>query len=211
MEIKVPSSWDEVSIKQFEQLMAHSNNENLTIAEREMFIISTLTGLTPKEVRELDVPSFQQISNTLGFLGSPVPKRLPKDKITINGSEYHVDLYPKNFSAGQFIDYKTIAASEVDKKSARIIACFLYPEGSQYNDGSYDADFIVNEIYEHLGVPEVTAYSNFFMIQYKAYAEAFLKYSLRQVKKSKVIPKQERKEQITQLKRSIALIRSIGV
>lgn len=210
MEIKVPTNWNDVSLKQFDELVETSNDKNLTIADREVKIISILTGLSVQDVFNLDVPSFQAISNSLTFLNKMPVKTMPKEKITLNGKEYHVDLYPKNFIAGQFLDYKVILGEQIDKKTARLVACFLYPEGAHYNDGSYDVEEVVNTINEHMSVVEVTGYTNFFMIQYTAYASSLLEYSKRQVKRSKVMSKQEKQEVLKNLDNVKASISSFG-
>lgn len=211
MQITIPTKWEDVSVAKFDELVKASHNKDLTIAEREVKIISILTGLSVTEVMNLEAPSFQAISNSLNFLNTKPPKTLPKDKITLNGKDYHVDLYPKNFSAGQFLDYKVLAGEDIDKKTARLVACFLYPEGAQYNDGTYDVEEVVNTINEYMSVVEVTAYTNFFMIQYVAYANSLLEYSKRQVKKSKVMSKQEKQEVLKNLDNAKASISSSGI
>ena len=210
MQITVPSKWEDVTVKQFDELLAASQDKDLTIAEREVKIISILTGLSIQDVLNLDAPSFQSISNKLNFLNTKPSKVMPKDKITLNEKEYHVDLYPKNFTAGQFLDYKYIAGEEIDKKTARLIACFLYPVGAHYNDGSYDVEDVVNTINEYMSVVEVTGYTNFFMIQYMAYASSLLEYSKRKMKKLKGISEQEKKELPPNLDKGKALINSFG-
>lgn len=211
MQITVPTKWEEVTVRQFDELLAASHDKDLTIAEREVKIISILTGISINEVRSLDAPSFQTISDKLNFLNTKPPKVMPKDKITLNGKDYHVDLYPKNFSAGQFLDYKVLAGEEIDKKTARLIACFLYPVGAQYNDGSYDVEEVVNTINEHMSVVEVTGYTNFFMIQYAAYANSLLEYSKRQVKRSRGMSKQEKQEALKTLDSAKASINNSGI
>lgn len=210
MQITVPSKWEDVTVKQFDELLAASQDKDLTIAEREVKIISILTGLSIQDVLNLDAPSFQAISDKLNFLNTKPSKVMPKDKITLNEKEYHVDLYPKNFTAGQFLDYKVLAGEEIDKKTARLIACFLYPVGAHYNDGSYDVEEVVNTINEHMSVVEVTGYTNFFMIQYVAYANSLLEYSKRQLKRSRGMSKQQKQEVLKNLDKGKALINSFG-
>lgn len=208
--ILVPSNWSDVTLSQFDQLLEISNNKELSIAEREIKLISVLTKLSVQDTRNLDAASFQQISNSLGFLNTKVEKSMPKEKFELNNKVYHADLYPKNFSAGQFLDYKVLAREDIDKKTARLIACFVYPEGARYNDGSYDVEDVVNDINEYMSVPEVTGFTDFFTVQYTAYAKALLEYSKRQIKKSKAISKQDKKKILEQMNKSKALINGIG-
>ena len=211
MNIEVPTSWNEVTLKQFDKILEISNNKDLTIAEREIRLIATLTNTEISVIQNLDAPSFQNISNKLSFLNTKPEKRVPVDSFVLNGKDYHADLAPVNWTAGQFLDYKVLAGEDIDKKAARLIACFVYPEGAAYNDGSYDVEDVVNDINEYMTVSEVTGFTDFFMLQYVAYAKALLAYSERKIKRSKAISKQDKKKILEQMNKSKDLIKSFGM
>ena len=211
MNIEVPTSWNEVTLKQFDKILEISNNKDLTIAEREIRLIATLTNTDISVIQYLDAPSFQNISNNLSFLNTKPEKKVPVDSFVLNGKDYHADLTPVNWTAGQFLDYKVLAGEDIDKKAARLIACFVYPEGAAYNDGSYDVEDVVNDINEYMTVSEVTGFTDFFMLQYVAYAKALLAYSERKIKRSKAISKQDKKKILEQMSKSKDLISAIGM
>ena len=211
MNIEVPTSWNEVTLKQFDKILEISNNKDLTIAEREIRLIATLTDTEISVIQNLDAPSFQNISNNLSFLNTKPEKKVPVDSFVLNGKDYHADLTPVNWTAGQFLDYKVLAGEDIDKKAARLIACFVYPEGAAYNDGSYDVEDVVNDINEYMTVSEVTGFTDFFMLQYTAYAKALLAYSERKIKRSKAISKQDKKKILEQMNKSKDLIKSFGM
>ena len=211
MNIEVPTSWNEVTLKQFDKILEISNNKDLTIAEREIRLIATLTNTDISVIQNLDAPSFQNISNNLSFLNTKPEKRVPVDSFVLNGKDYHADLAPVNWTAGQFLDYKVLAGEDIDKKAARLIACFVYPEGAAYNDGSYDVEDVVNDINDYMTVSEVTGFTDFFMLQYVAYAKALLAYSERKIKRSKAISKQDKKKILEQMNKSKDLIKSFGM
>ena len=211
MNIEVPTSWNEVTLKQFDKILEISNNKDLTIAEREIRLIATLTNTDISVIQYLDAPSFQNISNNLSFLNTKPEKKVPVDSFVLNGKDYHADLTPVNWTAGQFLDYKVLAGEDIDKKAARLIACFVYPEAAAYNDGSYDVEDVVNDINEYMTVSEVTGFTDFFMLQYTAYAKALLAYSERKIKRSKAISKQDKKKILEQMNKSKDLIKSFGM
>lgn len=211
MNIEVPTSWNEVTLKQFDKILEISNNKDLTIAEREIRLIATLTNTDISVIQYLDAPSFQNISNKLSFLNTKPEKKVPVDSFVLNGKDYHADLTPVNWTAGQFLDYKVLAGEDIDKKAARLIACFVYPEGAAYNDGSYDVEDVVNDINDYMTVSEVTGFTDFFMLQYTAYAKALLAYSERKIKRSKAISKQDKKKILEQMNKSKDLIKSFGM
>ena len=211
MEIRVPTSWNEVTLKQFDKIIEISNNEDLTTAEREIRLIATLTDTDISVIRYRDAPSFQNISNKLSFLNTKPEKRVPVDSFVLNGKDYHADLAPASWTAGQFLDYKVLAGEDIDKKAARLIACFVYPEGAAYNDGSYDIEDVVNDINQHMSVMEVTGFTDFFMLQFTAYAKALLAYSERKIKRSKEISKQDKKKILEQMRKNKDLIKNFGM
>ena len=63
MEIRVPTSWNEVTLKQFDKILEISNNKDLTIAEREIRLIATLTDTDISVIQYLDAPSLQNMCN----------------------------------------------------------------------------------------------------------------------------------------------------
>ena len=92
-----------------------------------------------------------------------------------------------------------------------MLACFIYPEGAAYNDGSYDIEDVVNDINQHMSVMEVTGFTDFFMLQFTAFAKAFLGYSKRKIMKSKVMSEQDKKQILEQMNKSKDLIESFGI
>lgn len=210
-EIKIPTSWSDITLKQFDQIVSLSRDSSLMLTERELQIISILAEIPIDEVKALDSVSFQSISNALLFLNSTPPKVFPKERLILNGTKYHADLFVNHISAAQFLDYKVIGSSEnLDKRTARLLACFIYPENSSYNDSSYNIEDVVNDINDYMTVPEVTSYSNFFTIQYVTYATSLLAYLENQVKTLKGISEQEKKETLKKLASVKASIKSFG-
>lgn len=211
MKIKVPTSWEDVTLKTFDELIEISNNENFTDVEREIRITAALLGVDIPTLMGISSTDYYDITSKLNFLNETPKKIMPADKITLNGKQYKVDLYPAHWSAAQFLDFKIINQQEImDKKTARMIACFMYPIDSQYNDGSYDNDEVVNEINDYLSVRMALGMCDFFMLQYQAYAESILLYSKRKAQKSKVLSKEQKKELLKSLDSGLNIIKHSG-
>lgn len=195
--IKVPTSWDDVTLKVFYDILDISNDSTIDIYTRECKIISAVTGESLFTIQHLDLQSYTVLSSKLKFLSTPVPQRMPEDTVTLNSTTYIVDKFVKDITAQQYLDYKVRGTDKSVSKAqltAGLISCFLHPKGSAYNDGTYDVDKVIDDIMNFMTVPEVTALSTFFMIQYKALSKALIQYSVRMVKKSKEIPKQDKKK-----------------
>ena len=199
--VKVPTSWDDITLKTFYDILDISNDSTIDIYTRECKIISAVTGESLFTIQHLDLQSYTVLSSKLKFLSTPVPQRMPEDTITLNSTTYIVDKFVKDITAQQYLDYKVRGAESASKSAvskaqltAGLISCFLHPKGSAYNDGTYDIDKVIDDIMNFMTVPEVTALSTFFMIQYKALSKALIQYSVRMVKKSREIPKQDKKK-----------------
>lgn len=195
--IKVPTSWDDVTLKTFYDILDISNDSTIDIYTRECKIISAVTGESLFTIQHLDLQSYTALSSKLKFLSTPVPQRMPEDTVTLNSTTYIVDKFVKDITAQQYLDYKVRGNDKSVSKAqltAGLISCFLHPKGSAYNDGTYDVDKVIDDIMNFMTVPEVTALSTFFMIQYKALSKALVQYSIRMIKKSKEIPKQDKKK-----------------
>lgn len=195
--IKVPTSWDDITLKTFYDILDISNDSTIDIYTRECKIISAVTDESLFTIQHLDLQSYTALSSKLKFLSTPVPQRMPEDTVTLNSTTYIVDKFVKDITAQQYLDYKVRGTDKSVSKAqltAGLISCFLHPKGSAYNDGTYDIDKVIDDIMNFMTVPEVTALSTFFMIQYKALSKALIQYSVRMVKKSKEIQKQDKKK-----------------
>lgn len=195
--VKVPTSWDDITLKTFYDILDISNDSTIDIYTRECKIISAVTGESLFTIQHLDLQSYTALSSKLKFLSTSVPQRMPEDTVTLNSTTYIVDKFVKDITAQQYLDYKVRGTDKSVSKAqltAGLISCFLHPKGSAYNDGTYDVDKVIDDIMNFMTVPEVTALSTFFMIQYKALSKALIQYSIRMVKKSKEIPKQDKKK-----------------
>lgn len=208
--INVPTSWSEISLETMDKIAEISNNSSYTDEQRETDIIKLLTGLTDDEIDNMNIVDYQKILNSLKFLNQPISKVLPKDSIELNNKTYSVLLYPSRMTAAQFLDYKTIMASDMNHKTARLIACFVVPEGSKYADDSYNPDDVVNDIYKYMSIEYAYGLTFFFESQYKAFATGILAYSIQEIKKDKELPQEMKSQVLKKLQEVKAIMKNGG-
>ena len=208
--INVPTSWSEISLETMDKIAEISNNSNYTDEQRETDIIKLLTGLTDDEIDNMNIVDYQKILNSLKFLNQPISKVLPKDSIELNNKTYSVLLYPSRMTAAQFLDYKTIMTSDMNHKTARLIACFVVPEGSKYADDSYNPDDVVNDIYKYMSIEYAYGLTFFFESQYKAFATGILAYSIQEIKKDKEMPQEMKSQVLKKLQEVKAIMKNGG-
>ena len=208
--INVPTSWSEISLETMDKIAEISNNSTYTDEQRETDIIKLLTGITDDEIDNMNIVDYQKILNSLKFLNQPISKVIPKDSITLNNKTYSVLLYPSRMTAAQFLDYKTIMASDMNHKTARLIACFVVPEGSKYADDSYNPDDVVNDIYKYMSIEYAYGLTFFFEIQYRAFATGILAYSIQEIKKDKEMPQEMKSQVLKKLQEVKAIMKNGG-
>ena len=208
--INVPTSWSEISLEVMDNIAEISNNSSYTDEQRETDIIKLLTGLTDDEIDNMNIVDYQKILNSLKFLNQPISKVLPKDSITLNNKTYNVLLYPSRMTAAQFLDYKTIMASDMTHKTARLIACFVVPEGAKYADDTYNPDDVVNDIYKYMSIEYAYGLTFFFESQYKAFATGILAYSIKEIKKDKEMPQEMKSQVLKKLQEVKAIMKNGG-
>lgn len=178
--ISVPSSWDEITLEMFDGIaLAEGNPYDKTIE-----ILNVLTGIPENELKNMPAIVLESsgINEKLSFLAKEPRKKMPQEKITLNGSNFIVNLYPAKWTAAQYLDYNSVLASGERKKLARIIACFTVPEGKKYGE-DYDFDKVVDTIYEFMPVTLAMGYAGFFQLQLTSFVKALSAYSERKKKK----------------------------
>lgn len=206
IDIKIPTSWQDVNIRKFEKL-TKIDKENPN-ADFEM--ISILCDLDLDVVEHLNVKDYGMILNKLAWTAIPPAKHKPSKQLLVNERVINITLSHEEMTAAQFLDYKTILSTEdIDRKTARLCACFMIPDGHTYNDG-YNANEWIDFLNENISVVEVQSYTDFFMLVFNSFATAFLTYSIKEAKKMKNLTQEEKKKLITPLEQTLHLIKSGG-
>lgn len=203
--ISVPTSWQDITLKQFEELQKVSSND----IDGENRIMSILCNIDLDVIESMSFLEFRNIQSKLSFINEPPKPCIPAEKLIVNDRVIKVILNPAQMTAAQFFDYQNYMSNNVDKKTAKLCSCFMIPDGYNYND-EYDSVEWIDFLHNNLSVVEVQSYTHFFMITYKAFAESFLQYSIKEVKKMKHLTKEEKKVIMKGLKETKHLIKSGG-
>lgn len=135
--ITVPTSWDDITLRQFVNLMKLQEAEGkdeLSIVD----IMAVLTGTDKKYIYSLPSDFANTIMAHLLFLNEPL-KEEPKAEVEINGDVYKIN-YMEKLKFGEYTDANTIMANDkFDYGSLLAILC--RKEGEKYDD-----DFIADHI-----------------------------------------------------------------
>lgn len=202
-DIKIATSWSDVTLEQYDRL----SEIKIESEEDIIKVLGVLTDLSYNELENLDLNTLNLLCSKIKFLNEEAKPCIPTDKLEIAGRKFNVTLAAQNMKAGQFLSYKQLINVDIDKKIARLMACFMIPEGHAFNDG-YDTEELITFIYKNMTMVEALSYSNFFIVVFRAYADSMIRYLQKSLKKEK---NQELKEQMTiQLEAIKALIALTG-
>lgn len=130
--IQLPKSWNEITIKTWQELnLIQSESELTTLIER----ISILADCDPEDVRKLDIKEFNKLTEELRWLGSDLPKEINL-KIEIEGKKYGMIPDLNFISTGEFVDIENWKDKSVE--NIHLIAAVLWrPIIKEEEGGTY--------------------------------------------------------------------------
>lgn len=185
--ITVPTKWEEVTLKQFTELLTIYDKEDKDILD----IISMFTGRSKDELRKYPMDFINEILIHLQFMNTPLNIK-PSNWVEIDDKKYSVN-YMEKLKFGEFVDVETIIKDNKYNYPA-ILGILCRMEGEVYDD-----DFIAEKLndrvkmFEELDMPSAMRLINF-----------FLKLSLRSIAYTqKSLAIQQGKEQAELLAQSI--------
>ena len=182
MKITVKNSWDDITLADLERI-SQLNEVKMNEEVKMMEMFSILTNIETDELMQMPAKDILSLAENFAFLTTPIPQKVVKPKLKIGDNEFYHVLNMNEITAAQFLDYKILLAqNEIDKKIARLVACFTVPVGHSYNDG-YNTEEVIDLIHNNLSVVEGQSLVDFFMVQFKAYSVALLSSSIREMKK----------------------------
>lgn len=155
--ITVPTKWDDITLKQFQELMKIYSQEDKDILD----ILSLFTQKSKKELRQMPSEFIETMLVHLQFMNTKLEVE-PSSQIDIDGKIYRIN-YTEKLKFGEFVDVETLIKE--DKYNwAGILAMLCRLEGEVYDD-----DFIADKLdgrikmYEELPINKALQLINFFL------------------------------------------------
>ena len=164
-EINVPQSWNEVSLRKFQDLKKVYNHNEDDYDIRK--IISVLTNKSEEEINEYPIEFLEIIMDKLKFLTEETPKE-SKNSIIINDEEYSIN-YKNKLRVGEYVAFEMVLKNDADNYAAMLgILC-------RKKDEKYDSKF-ENEVledrikmFEEQPITKILPMVNFFIERYMTY------------------------------------------
>ena len=162
MEIKLPISWEAVTLKQFAALQSKLQQEDTDAIERYIDIISILSNEKPSLIMKMPIDDLKKAIEYISFINELPKETRIKNIIEINGQTYRGIIDVTKLTAGQYIDIKTFCKNSelIFENLANIMAVIYLEEGQEY-EGTKHANR-ARIFQEKLNIADVYGFALFF-------------------------------------------------
>lgn len=159
----VPKSWDEVSLKQYQEIERYYDGKEENFDVRK--VLHILTNHTEDEINMLPIDFLEKIMGSLTFLQEPIKEEEPRNWVEIDGERYTVHT-ENQLKTGEYIASDT--ALKGDKHNyAAILAILCRKEGELY-DSKFEAEVLEDRIklFEKQPITKILCIIGFFLQLY---------------------------------------------
>ena len=131
----VPTSWDEITLKQFQEIEKYYSDKDKDFDIRE--VLHIFTNKTEDEINELPIVFTNELMNKLMFLKDKPKDYEPSNFIEIDGVRYSINVMEK-LKTGEFVAIDTILKSDPHDYIS-IFAVLCRKDGEIY-DSKFEAE-----------------------------------------------------------------------
>lgn len=158
--IVTPKSWEDVTLKQFEELERYYANTEKQFDLRE--VLHIFTNKTIDEINEMPMEFVDRIMEEMSFLTEKFKEQEPSNKIEIDGVTYMVNTFEK-MKTGEYVALDmALKNDKYDYSSMLAIIC--RKEGEKYDSRYESEDFEKRKLmFEGVSIVKVMPIVNFFL------------------------------------------------
>ena len=156
----VPTSWDEITLKQFQDIDNYYKDREKEPDIREMLHI--LTNKTVDEVNQLPVEFLEIIFDKLSFMNEQPVVGEPTNKIELDGVTYQVNIMNK-LKTGEYVAVDSVVKTDAANFAA-ILAIICRKEDEIF-DSKFENEILEDRIkmFENAPITKVLPIMNFFI------------------------------------------------
>ena len=171
-------NYNRLTLGQYIEIQEISKDESLEDIDRQVQILSVLTGMPSEEILHLPIHDYKELVVKSQFLNPENITYHPIAKKYILGK---FELIPcrdyRKLETGQYIDFQTYAP-DLDRYLVEFLSVILVPKGHRYNDG-YDILEVQKAIREEMSVSDGVSLAGFFLTWCSRSIKDSLNYSKR--------------------------------
>lgn len=159
----VPTSWDEVTLRQYQEIERYYEGKDEHFDVRK--VLNILTNHTEDEINMLPLEYLEEIMEKLNFLSSLPKEEEPRNWCEINGERYSVHTEQK-LKTGEYIASDT--ALKGDKHNYAAIMAVLCRKDGELYDSHFENEVLEGRIrlFEQQPVTKILPIISFFLRLY---------------------------------------------
>lgn len=169
-------NYNKLTLGKYIEIQEISRNESLEDIDKQVQILSILTGEAEDEILHLPIGEYKELVARSAFLNPesinvhPIAKRY-----LVGGFELIPVKDFRKLETCQYIDFQTYAP-DLDRYLVEFLSVLLVPKGKRYNEG-YDILEVQKAIREEMSVSDGISIAGFFLIWCRKSIQDSLNYS----------------------------------
>lgn len=173
----IVKDWKDVTLGIWQRMNEITQREDEI--QRIVGFVALFNNMTEDDVLAMPLDEFKERMKELAWMNVPPEIEQPKEEYTINGKQYVLTMNFHKLTTAQYIDFQSYTKSE---DYSQMLSVFLIPKGKKYGEG-YDV-FETQQDLKQMPVGEVLGLMGFFIVLYRSWSAALLKYSSRMLRKA---------------------------
>lgn len=159
-EWNVPTSWNDISLKMYQEIERYYDGKDSGFDARE--VLNIITGKSIDEINALPAEFLEIIMNKLSFLQTQPEVGEASNKVVINGETYLINVAEK-LKTGEYVQADTIIKSDKHNYAA-ILGILCRKEGEIY-DSKFEAEVLNSriEMFENTPMVKLMPIVSFFL------------------------------------------------
>lgn len=206
-DMDIIDSYNKLTLGKYMEIQEVSRNESLEDIDKQVQILSILTGVAEEEILHLPIQDYKELVVKSGFLDPENINYHPVAKKYILGK---FELIPcrdfRKIETCQYIDFQTYAP-DLDKYLVEFLSVILVPKGHRYNEG-YDILEVQKAIREEMSVSDGVSLAGFFLTWCRKSIKDSLNYSKQEAMRIK--DKTKREEILGKIREQERLLETSG-
>lgn len=156
----VPKSWNDVTLKQFQDIERYYSDKDRKFDIRE--VVHIFCNKSEDEINALPVEFLEKIMESLSFLQTKPEEKEPTNKIKIDGEEYVINVMEK-MKTGEYVASDSVMKS--DRYDYASILAILCRKNGEIYDSKFEAELYEKrkEMFENQPVINILPIMSFFL------------------------------------------------
>lgn len=179
-------SYERLPLGYYLDIVALYADESMEELDRQVKIVSMLTGLGEDAVLLLPIPQFKEYTAALDFLNHEIDTTGAALAETYGIGEFTVQPVrnANELITAQYIDFQSYHKAGLDTHLPELLSCLLVPKGMKYNQG-YDVVALQQAIRRELSTYDAFVIYAFFLLSCKESIKDMLIFSLQEARQMK--------------------------